>query len=203
MNTIPSRGLFVTGTGTEVGKTYVTALIARSLVAAGKKVGVYKPAASGCVTNGDGLVSEDARGEASWWRLPATHFRLVTDKNRSYYPTAYLTAFYSSRGYQGGARDYKTYWNSRQQEDWTVHVPEQNEEGNLLLGKLGVARKWWPQGGPAKLTIDWVYRIPRDEKAKRLIFRRVAKADLPKPKAEMPPKEGALERTEVKERPGR
>ncbi|MEO8499231.1 MAG: dethiobiotin synthase, partial [Planctomycetota bacterium] len=42
-------GLFITGTDTNVGKTYVTALIAKQLVAAGKRVGVYKPAASGCV----------------------------------------------------------------------------------------------------------------------------------------------------------
>ena len=42
------RGLFITGTDTGVGKTYVTALIARALAGAGRTVGVYKPAASGC-----------------------------------------------------------------------------------------------------------------------------------------------------------
>jgi dethiobiotin synthetase len=41
-------GLFITGTDTEVGKTYVAAAIARSLVAAGCRVGIYKPVASGC-----------------------------------------------------------------------------------------------------------------------------------------------------------
>lgn len=41
------RGFFITGTGTEVGKTYVTALIARELHEAGVRVGVYKPVASG------------------------------------------------------------------------------------------------------------------------------------------------------------
>lgn len=46
-------GLFITGTDTEIGKTYVTALIARSLVAAGLRVGVYKPVASGCVSRGE------------------------------------------------------------------------------------------------------------------------------------------------------
>lgn len=45
MNTL---GIFVTGTDTGVGKTYVSALIAMSLVRAGHKVGVYKPVASGC-----------------------------------------------------------------------------------------------------------------------------------------------------------
>ncbi len=53
-------GLFITGTDTEVGKTYVAALIARSLAAAGRRVGVYKPAASGCWWRGEDLVSDDA-----------------------------------------------------------------------------------------------------------------------------------------------
>jgi dethiobiotin synthetase len=54
------RGLFITGTGTGVGKTYVAALIARSLVAAGKRVGVYKPVASGCELRNGQLHSPDA-----------------------------------------------------------------------------------------------------------------------------------------------
>ena len=49
-------GLFITGTGTEVGKTYVAALIAKQLVSEGVRVGVYKPAASGCGND----VSDDA-----------------------------------------------------------------------------------------------------------------------------------------------
>jgi len=55
-----TRGFFITGTGTEVGKTYVTALLARNLVARGKRVGVYKPDASGCIAKGNQLVPEDA-----------------------------------------------------------------------------------------------------------------------------------------------
>jgi dethiobiotin synthetase len=54
-------GLFITGTGTEVGKTYVAALIARALTAAGHRVGVYKPVASGCRREGDALIAEDAQ----------------------------------------------------------------------------------------------------------------------------------------------
>ena len=41
------RGVFVTGTGTEVGKTVVAAAIARSRAAAGQTVGVFKPAVTG------------------------------------------------------------------------------------------------------------------------------------------------------------
>ena len=53
-------GLFITGTDTGVGKTYVGALIARSLTADGRRVGVYKPAASGCRRENGQLVSDDA-----------------------------------------------------------------------------------------------------------------------------------------------
>ena len=56
----PPYGLFITGTDTEVGKTYVASLIARQLVASGYRVGVYKPVASDCVSDGRQLVSEDA-----------------------------------------------------------------------------------------------------------------------------------------------
>ena len=55
-----ARGLFITGTGTGVGKTYVAALIAKSLRSAGKRVGVYKPVASGCDLIDDKLLSADA-----------------------------------------------------------------------------------------------------------------------------------------------
>jgi dethiobiotin synthetase len=55
------KGLFIIGTDTGVGKTYVAALIAKSLVASGMRVGVYKPAASGCMRDAAGqLVSDDA-----------------------------------------------------------------------------------------------------------------------------------------------
>ncbi len=51
----------MTGTGTGVGKTHVAAMIARALAAEGRKVGVYKPAASGCSRDAHGaLMSNDA-----------------------------------------------------------------------------------------------------------------------------------------------
>ncbi len=56
--TIP--GLFITGTDTEVGKTIVTGAIAQYFHRRGLRVGVFKPAASGCLRRREGLVSEDA-----------------------------------------------------------------------------------------------------------------------------------------------
>jgi dethiobiotin synthetase len=41
------EGAFVTGTGTEVGKTVVAAAIARTLAAEGRRVAVFKPALTG------------------------------------------------------------------------------------------------------------------------------------------------------------
>ncbi len=43
----PPRGLFVAGVDTEVGKTYIASMIAKQLTAEGRRVGVYKPLASG------------------------------------------------------------------------------------------------------------------------------------------------------------
>jgi dethiobiotin synthetase len=54
------RGLFITGTDTGVGKTYVAALIARQLVAANYRVGVYKPVASGCRRVEGKCIADDA-----------------------------------------------------------------------------------------------------------------------------------------------
>lgn len=55
-----SRGLFVTGTDTGVGKTVVAAVLARLLRMQGINVGVMKPVTSGCREQGGQLVSDDA-----------------------------------------------------------------------------------------------------------------------------------------------
>lgn len=47
------RGVFVTGTGTEVGKTVVAAAIARTRAAAGDRVAVFKPAVTGLEDPGE------------------------------------------------------------------------------------------------------------------------------------------------------
>lgn len=52
------QGLLITGTDTGVGKTYVTALLARHLVKSGLRVGVYKPVCSGAET--------DPAGHLTW-----------------------------------------------------------------------------------------------------------------------------------------
>src|SRR6476469_9358305 len=53
------RRLFVTGTDTGAGKTFVTAALARQARARGKKVFAFKPIETGCERIGDRLVGPD------------------------------------------------------------------------------------------------------------------------------------------------
>ncbi len=60
LRTISHPCLVVTGTDTGVGKTVVAGAIADWFKRRGARVGVLKPAATGCVRRREGLVSEDA-----------------------------------------------------------------------------------------------------------------------------------------------
>jgi len=51
---------FITGTDTEIGKTYVASAIIRHLVEEGYRVAGMKPVASGCAVTSDGLRNDDA-----------------------------------------------------------------------------------------------------------------------------------------------
>lgn len=56
-----SRALFITGTGTDIGKTYVTGLIVKKLAERKKNPGYYKAAMSGNARRPDGsLIPGDA-----------------------------------------------------------------------------------------------------------------------------------------------
>jgi dethiobiotin synthetase len=75
------RGIFVTGTGTEVGKTVVAAAIARTSAAAGSRVAVLKPAVTG-------LDDHPAAGSGAGWEradeLPDHELlRLAADSDQS------------------------------------------------------------------------------------------------------------------------
>jgi dethiobiotin synthetase len=60
MDLTKARGFFITGTDTGVGKTLVSGGIAHILREQGKRVGVFKPVASGCKRDFEGLVNSDA-----------------------------------------------------------------------------------------------------------------------------------------------
>jgi len=55
-----TRGVFIAGTDTEVGKTRVAVALVRALVGEGLKVAVMKPIAAGAVETGEGLRNADA-----------------------------------------------------------------------------------------------------------------------------------------------
>lgn len=55
-----AKGIFITGTGTDVGKTYVTALLVKRLKETGVNVAYYKAAVSGNRRGKQGLVPGDA-----------------------------------------------------------------------------------------------------------------------------------------------
>ena len=54
------KKLFITGTGTDVGKTFVTALLVKKMRQGGYNTGYYKPALSGAVWKGKRLIPGDA-----------------------------------------------------------------------------------------------------------------------------------------------
>jgi dethiobiotin synthetase len=56
-----SKGIFITGTDTGVGKTIVAAVLARLLRMRGLSVGVMKPVTSGCREENGKLISDDAQ----------------------------------------------------------------------------------------------------------------------------------------------
>ncbi|MEW6614362.1 MAG: dethiobiotin synthase [Thermodesulfobacteriota bacterium] len=55
------KGIFITGTDTEVGKTVVAAGLAGAIKAKGIDVGVMKPVATGAIRTPDGLISTDVQ----------------------------------------------------------------------------------------------------------------------------------------------
>ncbi len=120
----------------------------------------------------------EAGARTGRWRLPATHFRMVSSRGRSYYPLAYLTY---GRG------------------EWEVHGAKQTD-GEAQIADLIVSR---PTSRKTKsLVIDWVYTIPSDERPSYLSFRRTGKIGIASKgkkgvkirEKRMPPRRGALDR---------
>lgn len=54
-----SKKLFITGTGTDIGKTYISALIIKKMRQSGFNCGYYKPVLSGVVELGGHLIDSD------------------------------------------------------------------------------------------------------------------------------------------------
>ena len=52
-----SKGIFITGTGTDIGKTYVTGLLLKKLHESGKSAAYFKAAMSGNDRRSDGSLT--------------------------------------------------------------------------------------------------------------------------------------------------
>ena len=72
------KGLFITATGTDVGKTYVTALLVKKLRDAGLNAGYYKAALSGAEIADGRLIPGDAAYVARIASLPEPPEKLVS-----------------------------------------------------------------------------------------------------------------------------
>jgi len=70
------RGIFITGTDTGVGKTFVGVLLARALVAAGVRVAAMKPVAAGATRTAEGLRNDDALALAAAANVTADYASL-------------------------------------------------------------------------------------------------------------------------------
>ncbi|MEJ0037237.1 MAG: dethiobiotin synthase [Gammaproteobacteria bacterium] len=68
-----TRGVFITGTDTEVGKTVVATAIIRSLVEAGYRIAGMKPIAAGAEATPAGLQNADAAALRAAANVPATY----------------------------------------------------------------------------------------------------------------------------------
>ena len=64
------RSVLITGTDTGVGKTLVGCGLAAALTARGRRIGVLKPAETGCALHDGGLYPEDALRLAAFARSP-------------------------------------------------------------------------------------------------------------------------------------
>lgn len=80
---VTGKALFITGTGTDVGKTFACGLLVRTLRRVGYDVGYYKAAISGAETDSTGTIQSDASFVAAMAGLTENHDELVSFSYRT------------------------------------------------------------------------------------------------------------------------
>lgn len=73
-----SKNIFITATGTDIGKTYVSALIVKSLRDAGLNCGYYKPVLSGVIEKDEKLIESDCNYVVKTANIPTSADDCVT-----------------------------------------------------------------------------------------------------------------------------
>lgn len=106
-------------------------------------------------------INESTRDKDDWWRVIATHFRLVCQEGRSVYPVALMMP---------GADK--------------LDLPKV-EDGQPQIATLIAGVKW--SDGVKALKFNCIYRLRKDETPSYLVFRRVARAAIGKIKTLAPP----------------
>ncbi len=92
MKSAVARGLFITGTDTDVGKTWVTLGLLKALADAGYRTAAFKPVACGGVETEQGMRSEDALLAGEQATLRASH-----DEVNPYFFTAPIAPHIAAR----------------------------------------------------------------------------------------------------------
>ncbi len=71
-NLVMSKNIFITATGTDIGKTYVSALIVKKMREEGYNCGYFKPVLSGVVEKGGKLVESDCNYVVNTAKIPTS-----------------------------------------------------------------------------------------------------------------------------------
>ena len=67
-----SKNIFITATGTDIGKTYVSALIIKSMRESGLNCGYFKPVLSGVSESNGNLIESDCNYVVNTANIPTT-----------------------------------------------------------------------------------------------------------------------------------
>lgn len=73
-----SKNIFITATGTDIGKTYISALIVKKMREAGFNCGYYKPVLSGVETSDEKLIKSDCNYVIETAKIPTSADDCVT-----------------------------------------------------------------------------------------------------------------------------
>lgn len=133
------------------------------------------------------VVDDTARDSDNWWRLAATHFRLIARKLdgtvMSHYPVGYLTAQEQARI---PTKDQPNVWPA----PWVAFTAPIDDKTRLAqVARFGVQRT-----GVGKITVDWIYCIEMEETPETMVFRRVAHCAVPLLQKSLPPEKDSLAR---------
>ena len=122
----------------------------------------------------------DRDEETGWYRLPATHFRLVCHSGNSYYPVAYLT--YAGHWVAQTAKtegsdpiaqvaQLAEFFAEDDKKQWGAEE-EARRRDRMIVNRPK------PEGGLNKLAVDWAFRLPAEEVPQYMVFRRTALAPI-------------------------